>query len=119
MNSAYCKDVSILLFSDELRANIRSEIYQAKESLENAVRLTNDALQRANEVYDEALTLFANVNAVSTPEINLEKLKKDAADALSEAERLQSQVNDLTKSHESLLLDYDVNAELARILIHR
>lgn len=71
-------------FSEELRSNIRAEIVQARESLENSVKLTAEALKRANEVYDEALTLFANVNALTAPEINLEKLKKDAAQAIEE-----------------------------------
>lgn len=111
--------IYFVTISDELRTNIRTEIYQAKESLENAVRLTSDALQHANEVYDEALTLFANVNALTAPEINLEKLKKDALAALEDAHRLQAEVDKLTQSKEALLLDYDESAELGRILISR
>lgn len=71
-------------FSDELRTNIRSEIQQSKIALENAIGLSSDALQQANQVYDEALTLIANINALAVPDINLEKLRTDAIKAISE-----------------------------------
>lgn len=67
-----------------MRSNIRAEIQQSKESLETATKLTADALKRANEVYDEALTLFANVSALAAPEINLERLKQESAKAIDE-----------------------------------
>lgn len=67
--------------SDELRSNIRSEIGQSKDKLETTAKLTADALKRADEVYNEALTLFASVNSLAAPQINVEKLKKDAAQA--------------------------------------
>lgn len=43
--------------------------------------MTAEALKRANDVYDEALTLFANVNSLTVPDIDIDKLKKDAAAA--------------------------------------
>lgn len=70
--------------SDELRSNIRAEIEQSKSALESAISLSNDALQQANHVYDEALTLIANINALSVPDINLEKLRTDAMNAIQE-----------------------------------
>lgn len=70
--------------SDELRTNIRSEIEESKIALENAIGLSNDALQQANQVYDEALTLIANINTLSVPDINLEKLRTDAVKAIQE-----------------------------------
>lgn len=72
------------LYSDELRNNIRAEIEQSKSALESAISLSNDALQQANHVYDEALTLIANINALSVPDINLEKLRTDAMNAIQE-----------------------------------
>lgn len=105
--------------SDELRSNIRAEIYHSKESLENAIRLTSDALERANRVYDEALTLIANVNALASPDIDLDKLKQDALNAIEEAQRLQNEIERLTSEHDKLLLDYDENAELGKTLIER
>lgn len=73
-----------MFFSDELRTNIRAEIQQSKIALENAIGLSNDALQQANQVYDEALTLIANIKALSVPDINLEKLRTDAIKAIKE-----------------------------------
>lgn len=67
-----------------MRTNIRAEIQQSKIALENAIGLSNDALQQANQVYDEALTLIANINALSVPDINLEKLRTDAIKAIQE-----------------------------------
>lgn len=107
------------MINDELRSNIRAEIDHSKESLENAIRLTADALERANRVYDEALTLIANVNALAAPEIDLEKLKQDALNAIEEAQRLQNEIERLTSEHDKLLLDYDENAELGKTLIER
>lgn len=67
-----------------MRTNIRTEIEQSKSALESAISLSNDALQQANNVYDEALTLIANINALSVPDINLEKLRTDAMNAIQE-----------------------------------
>lgn len=105
--------------SDELRSTIRAEIEHSKESLESAIRLTSSALERANRVYDEALTLIANVNALASPEIDLDKLKQDALNAIDEAQRLQAEIERLTSEHDKLLLDYDENAELGKTLIER
>lgn len=77
---ATCK----FICSDELRSNIRAEIEQSKSALESAISLSNDALQQANHVYDEALSLIANINALSVPDINLEKLRTDAMNAIQE-----------------------------------
>lgn len=85
----------LLSRSDELRSNIRSEITQAKEALENAVRLSSDALQQANQVYDEALTLIANINALSVPEIDLDKLRFDAAHALQEVNEMKIEMENI------------------------
>lgn len=74
----------IHIYSDELRTNIRVEVGKSKNILEETSKLTADALKRANEVYDEALTLFANVNSLTAPEISIEELKKSAASANKE-----------------------------------
>lgn len=47
-------------------------------------KLTSEALEKANEVYDDALTFFASVNALQKPEINIEKLRQDATQASKE-----------------------------------
>lgn len=71
-------------FSKELRTDIAYEIKQSKDALENAVRLSSDALQQATQIYDEALTLIASMKALSVPEIDLEKLRANALEALKE-----------------------------------
>lgn len=92
---------------------------QSKEKLNTTIELTGNALQRANKVYDEILTLFANVTALNAPEINLEKLKKDASAANKEAQRLQDTINELAASNDKLLNEYDDNSELGKLLIAR
>lgn len=76
--------------SDELRSTIRMEIQKSKDALESAVRLTSEALAKANNVYDEALTLIASVNALATPDPNIEKLRKDAANAMQNVSNYHS-----------------------------
>lgn len=68
----------------ELRNNIKNEIEQSRSALDTAINLSNDALQQANRVYDEALTLIANINALSVPDINLEKLRTEAMNAIQQ-----------------------------------
>lgn len=75
---------TIEIYSDELRTNIRVEVGESKSKLEQTSKLTASALQRAKDVYDEALTLFANVNSLTAPEINIDELKKSAASANKE-----------------------------------
>lgn len=79
-----------LIYSDELRTNIRIEVGESKNKLEETSKLTTIALQRANEVYDEALTLFASVNSLTAPEINIEELKIKAAAANKEVISLRN-----------------------------
>lgn len=74
-------------FSNELRNSIGYEIKQSKDALENAVRLSSDALKQATDIYDEALTLIANMKALSVPEIDLEKLRANALIALKEVRK--------------------------------
>lgn len=77
----------IVLFvhsSEALRAEIGYKIKQSKDALENAVGLSGSALKQAKAVYDDALTLIANMKALSVPEIDLEKLRTNALEALKE-----------------------------------
>lgn len=60
------------------------EVGESKIKLEETSKLTASALKRANEVYDEALTLYANVDSLVAPEINIEELKKSAGSANKE-----------------------------------
>lgn len=105
--------------SEELDSNIREEISQSKDALENAIQLSNDALSHANQVYDEALTLIASINSLSAPDINLDKLRADALAAIEEAKRLQTEIDRISAEHDELLNDYDTNSELGKVLIRR
>lgn len=65
--------------SGELRTTIRTEIAKAKDNLETTARATKEALAEASDVYNKALTLLTSVNTMAPPQVNLEKLKRDAA----------------------------------------
>lgn len=42
---------------------------------------TKEALRKANEVYDTALTLLTDVNGLTAPDIDIVKLKREALEA--------------------------------------
>lgn len=66
--SNYSKEVQIL--TNELNA--------ASGKLSSMTELADQALKRAQAVYDEALGLYAEVNTTLLPDIKLEKLREDA-----------------------------------------
>lgn len=64
--------------SEELRSTIRGEIAKARDNLETTARATKATLAEANDVYNAALTLLTGVNTIAEPQVNIEKLKRDA-----------------------------------------
>lgn len=64
------------------------ELNTVKQSLTNVAQTTKEALRKANEVYDAALTLLTDVNGLTAPEIDIKKLKKEALEANEEVDKL-------------------------------
>ncbi|KAH8380868.1 hypothetical protein KR093_010077, partial [Drosophila rubida] len=59
----------------ELRSEVRLELDQVKQSLGTVAQTSKEALRKANEVYDAALTLLNDVNRQTQPDIDITKLK--------------------------------------------
>lgn len=105
--------------SEELRSGIRSEILQAEQKLKTVSEMTAKALEHANKVYDDTLTLFANVNSVSAPDIDIEKLKNDATEAYQNALDIEAEANKITSSNSDLRFTFDEEKDLAIVLLDR
>ncbi|XP_039963355.1 laminin subunit gamma-1 [Bactrocera neohumeralis] len=105
--------------SDELRSEVRLELNTVKQSLNNVAQTTKEALRKANEVYDAALTLLTDVNGLTAPEIDIKQLKKEALEANEEADRLLERVNDISNSNGKIFADFDDEYQLADVLILR
>lgn len=70
-------------------------------------------------MYDEALTLFANVNNLVTPEVDTNTIKSDAKRLIEESDRILKELDDIVTSHEKLMEEVTDNIELAKTLILR
>ncbi|XP_030385859.1 laminin subunit gamma-1-like [Scaptodrosophila lebanonensis] len=103
----------------ELRSEVRLELDQINQSLSTVKDSSHEALRRANEVYDSALTLLRDVNKTSQPDIDISQLKKDAQAANERADELLNQINDLSNSNGKVLADFEAERELADTLLKR
>lgn len=103
----------------DIKQNISTELSQLTQKLETVKRITEDSLEKANEVYDDALTLFANINSLSAPEINTKQIKDDAKRLIEESDRILKELDKVVDSHDNLLKEVAENIELAKILIQR
>uniref|UniRef100_A0A8D8H0Q0 Laminin subunit gamma-1 n=2 Tax=Culex pipiens TaxID=7175 RepID=A0A8D8H0Q0_CULPI len=104
---------------EEFRTNISNEVQQAKEKLNTVSKLTDQALTKANEVYDESLSLFVAVNSVSPPSINIDHIKKESNKYNKEADKINADLEKTIEDHQALLTDVSENIELANTLLER
>lgn len=105
--------------SDELKTEVRLELETVKQGLGTTAQTTKEALRKANEVYDAALTLLTSVNGLSAPEINIKKLKEEALEANKQADELLQQVNDISNSNGELFGDFGQEIDLANLMLER
>ncbi|XP_058058444.1 laminin subunit gamma-1 [Anopheles bellator] len=105
--------------TQELDSTIATEIGEAREKLSAVSKLTEQALTRAREVNDEALTLFAAVNRTTPPNIDINQMKKEAAQYNREADRIAEELASKIAEHAKLLDNVDANIELADALLNR
>lgn len=103
----------------ELAATVATEIAQVRNKLSAVSKLTDQALTRAREVNDEALTLFAAVNRTTPPNIDINQLKKEAAAYNREADRLAEELNSKIDGNSKLLNNVVENIQLAEALLSR
>lgn len=103
----------------DIKQNISTELSQLTQKLETVKRITEDSLEKANEVYDDALTLFANINSLLTPEINTKQIKDDANRLIEESDRILKDLDEVVDSHDNLLKEVTENIDLSKVLIQR
>lgn len=107
------------LINADLKQNVSTEIQDFKTKIETVKRITDDALEKANEVYDEALTLFANVNALTIPDVDTKTIKSDAKRLIEESERILKDLDEIVDSHSPLIKEIEENIDLAKLLVNR
>lgn len=96
-----------------------TEVQDFRLKTETIKRLIDDALEKANEVYDDALTLFANVNALTIPEFATDTIKADAKRLIEESDRILKELDEIVDSHEPLIKELEENIKLAEELVNR
>lgn len=105
--------------TEQLKNKIVPDFPKEKENLEALKKLTASSLEKANAVYDESLTLFANINGMQIPEFDLSPNKKDASQLLQRAQNISVDLDEVLNSNNNLLNDLEENIELSNILIKR
>ncbi|KAH8314204.1 hypothetical protein KR067_000164, partial [Drosophila pandora] len=102
-----------------LRSEVNLEMNHVNQSLRTVVQIAKEALEKANQVYDTALTLLNDVNRQTQPEIDINELKKDAVAANERADELLKRINDLSNSNGEIFADFHEERELAETLLER
>ncbi|XP_060809520.1 laminin subunit gamma-1 [Amyelois transitella] len=82
---------------------LTTELNAASGKLNSMVELADQALARAKDVYDEALGLYAEVNTTMLPDINIEKLKQEAAAMNKTIEEKSADLDRLITNNEDVL----------------
>lgn len=85
--------------SEELRAAVAPELQQTSKKLDGLGRLTTEALEKANRVYDESLTLFSNINSITPPEINVTPIKQEANKLMESAKAVNVELDDILNNN--------------------
>lgn len=104
---------------DDLTRNIQNEISLAKSTLETTTGVVADSLDRANKAYDEALTVIANVNSLTVPDVDIEKIKKEAEDASKKAQNERNEIEEITGDNTNLMSELNDNIVYAEVLLQR
>ena len=105
--------------TDDIKTNIPSELAQAETKLESVSKLTSEALDKANEIYDDALSLLADVNEQATPTINIDKIKKESSNYLGQAEEIGGALDEAIEKNNKLVSELEENVKLGEALLDR
>lgn len=105
--------------TDQLKTKIAPDFPSEEKKLETLKKLTAESLEKANNVYDESLTLIAKVNGLPIPELNLQPIKEESARLSAETDDIKKNLDDILNSHEDLLSTVEGNINLSEILIAR
>lgn len=105
--------------TDQLSTKLVPDFPKEKKKLESLEKLTKDSLDKANSVFDESLTLFANINAIQVPELNLIPLKESGNELVKSSNDLNTELEDALNTNKDLLDNLEENVNLSDILIKR
>lgn len=97
--------------NDDLSSDMNGEMEATASDLNKTVKKVDDAKRRADKQYDEALSLFATVNSLSPPEVNIEHIKKETAKNNEEANKIEETMRKMKDQHAKLLEEVAVNTE--------
>lgn len=105
--------------TDQLKTKIAPDFPNEKKKLDSVKKLTTGSLEKANSVYEESLTLFAKINALSIPEIELNPIKEDAAKLSKASDEIAVELDEVLTTNNELLSNLEENIELSGVLIDR
>lgn len=105
--------------TDQLKNKITPDFPKEKKKLDAVKKLTTESLEKANSVYDESLTLFANINALAIPEVDLVPIKEDSAKLSKDSDEIKSELDHVLNSNDDLLNNLEENIKLSETLIDR
>lgn len=105
--------------TDQLSTKIVPDFPKEKKKLESLQKLTKGSLDKANSVYDESLTLFANINAIQVPELNLTPFKNTGNELVKASTDLDKELEEALTTNNDILSNLEGNVELSDILIKR
>ena len=105
--------------TDQLKNKITPDFPKEKNKLDTLRKLTTDSIDKANSVYDESLTLFANINALSIPDVDLKPIKEDSTVLVKASGEIGSALDETLTQNNDLLGDLEEDISLSELLITR
>ena len=104
---------------EQLKTKIVPDFPKEKKKIENLKKLTTESLNKAETVYDESLTLFANITGLQVPELELEPIKTNAKNLQTDIAKISGDLDSALSVNNDMLSEFEENLELSQILIRR
>jgi len=104
---------------EKLKTKIIPDFPKEKKKIENLKKLTTESLNKAETVYDESLTLFANITGLQVPELELEPIKTNAKNLQADIAKISGDLDTALSVNNDMLSEFEQNLELSHILIRR
>lgn len=105
--------------TDQLKNKIAPDFPKEQKKLESLKKLTSDSLEKANSVYDESLTLFAAINTLAIPEVDLNPIKEDASALSKASDEISAELDEVLTKNNELLSELEADITLSELLITR
>jgi laminin gamma 1 len=105
--------------TEQLKTKIVPDFAKEKKKLDALKKLTTESLSKAENVYDEALSLFADINAVQVTEVDLKPIKNNAKALSEQTAEIAAELDQALTTNNDLLSELEDNLSLSQILIRR